>query len=38
MDYALACYKLALDGGDGESNEEDPRNLDIVGAKGEHEV
>ena len=30
MDYALACYNLADDGGDPESEEEDPRHLGIA--------
>ena len=30
MAYALACYKLATDGGDGESDEEDLRNHGIA--------
>ena len=38
MEYALACYNLALDGGDGESDEEYPRHLEIEETKGEHEV
>jgi len=38
MEYALACYKLATDGGNGESDEEDPRHLDIVETEGEREV
>lgn len=38
MDYALACYKLATDGGDSERKEEDPRHLDIIETKGEREV
>ena len=38
MDYALACYNLAVDGGDPESEEEDPRHLDIEETEGEQEV
>lgn len=38
MDCALACYNLAVDGGDLESEEEDPRHLEIEETKGEHEV
>jgi len=30
MDYALSCYKLATDGGEPESEEEDPSHLDIA--------
>jgi len=29
MNYALAFYNLAVDGGDPESKEDDPRHLDI---------
>jgi len=29
MEHALACYKLATDGGDGERDEEDLRHLEI---------
>jgi len=35
MDYALACYNVAVDIGDPESEEEDPRHLDIVETEGE---
>jgi len=38
MDDALACYNLAMDGGDGEDDEDDPRDLEISETKGEHEV
>jgi len=38
MDYALACYKIAADGGDPENKEEDPRHLDIIETEGEREV
>ena len=42
MQYALACYNLAMDDGDGEDNEEtkdeDSRNIDIPETEGEHEV
>jgi len=38
MKHTLACYKLALEGGDGESDDENPRHLDIAETEGEHEV
>jgi len=38
MDYALACYKLALEGDDDESDDEDPRYLDIAETEGEHAI
>ena len=38
MKHALACYKLALEGGDGESDDEDPRHLKIVETQGERAV
>jgi len=34
IEYALASYNLAMDGGDGESDEEDPRHLDIKETEG----
>lgn len=38
MSYSLACYKLAFDGGDGESDEEYLRHLNIAETEGEHEI
>jgi len=38
MDHALACYNLAMDGGDGEDDDEDPRHLNIEETEGEREV
>jgi len=38
LEHALACYNLAMDGGDGESDEEDLRHLDIEETKGEREA
>jgi len=38
MQHALACYKLAIEGGDEESYDEELRHLDIRETKGEREV
>lgn len=38
MNYSLACYNLAFDGGDPESEEEDPRHLNIEEIEGPREV
>ena len=38
MKQALACYKLAIEGGDGESDDEELQKLDIIETKGEREV
>jgi len=38
MQHALACYKLAVEGGDGESDDEELRHLEIEETKGEREV
>jgi len=38
MEHALAYYNLAMDGGDGKSDEEDPRHLYIEETEGEHNV
>lgn len=37
MKYSLACYNLEMDGGDDESDEEDPRHLNIEETEGEHD-
>ena len=34
INYALACYNLEIHGGDPESEEEDPRHLDIAEIEG----
>lgn len=38
MEHALACYNLAIDGGDGKSDEEDPTHINNEETKGEREV
>ena len=38
MEYTLACYKLATDGGDGESDEEYLRHLEIKETEGDCEI
>ena len=38
MQHALACYKLAIEGGDEESDDEELRHLDIEETEGEIEV
>lgn len=38
MQHDLARYKLAMEGGDGESNGEELRHLNIADTKGEREV
>jgi len=38
MQHALACYKLAIEGGNGESDDEELHHLNIKDTKGEREV
>ena len=38
MEHSLACYQLATNGGDGESDEEDPRHININETEGERAV